>query len=168
LQRSMSAKQATKVYFCRHAQSTFNSSGDNSPDVPLSSAGEAQARQLSGHFSLVLCSPMRRAQLTLRLSEITYDRLETVQELREQLNEGSDLLPGEGYEKLGESDASLASRVSQVRNRLLQELADNKSQADFRILVVSHLFTGYALFQACGVRSPDLRNAKIVPLPGLH
>ncbi len=56
-----------------------------------------QASRVSGHYELVLCSPMRRARQTLKYSNITYDKLEILHEAREKRRVQSDYLEGEDY-----------------------------------------------------------------------
>ena len=62
--------KGAELYFTRHAESQGNV-GSNTIDSPLTPAGIEQAKLLSGHFDLVVVSPLRRAQETLHYSRIT-------------------------------------------------------------------------------------------------
>jgi len=44
-------------------------------DSPLSEEGIRQAKQMEGHFDLVLCSPCRRTKETLHHSKVTFDKV---------------------------------------------------------------------------------------------
>lgn len=64
------------IVFIRHATSTYNESGDESPNVPLSENGKQQAKtKLIGKVNLVLCSTMKRARQTLDESSIEYEEV---------------------------------------------------------------------------------------------
>ena len=64
-----------KLYLIRHGETEWSLSGQHtgSTDIPLTSHGEEEARQLAPRligirFSAALCSPRRRAQVTCELA----------------------------------------------------------------------------------------------------
>jgi len=118
-----------EVHLLRHAQSIANMSYTTQKNVPLSEKGFRQASSLSGHFDIVLCSPMLRARQTLEHSKITYDKLVIVHEAKEVINDPSDCLDDEPMHQ--ESDKSSRARASIVYNALKQY----KGQT---VLLVSH------------------------------
>ena len=70
------------LWLVRHGETEWSRSGKHTgrTDVPLTDAGEAQARALRDLLAhvdpaLVLCSPRRRAQDTARLAGLTVDEL---------------------------------------------------------------------------------------------
>ncbi len=70
-----------QVTLLRHAESMANVANTmgkepiNMYDAPLSDEGKQQASRVTGHYDVVLCSPMRRTRETLQNSSITYDKL---------------------------------------------------------------------------------------------
>ena len=69
------------ILVVRHGQTTWSLSGQHtgSTDIPLTAAGEAQARGLAPVFAdrdvaLVLTSPRERARRTAELAGLTADR----------------------------------------------------------------------------------------------
>ncbi|PAA88139.1 hypothetical protein BOX15_Mlig020676g2, partial [Macrostomum lignano] len=153
------------VYFCRHAESTYNAHGDSSPDVPLSERGRAQAKALSGHYHIVLCSPMQRARQTIELSKITYSKMLVVPELREVVSVSSDHL---AHERSWHETGSQAQERCAAVLQLLKSEAAAAAGGSPRILLVSHCVFGGRLYAHCNAdspRCPKLRNAAIVPFP---
>ena len=63
----------TKVYFIRHAESTWNAFGDRSKDTPITDKGKEQAKQVSGFVHTVICSNLQRAKQTLEHSNLKYN-----------------------------------------------------------------------------------------------
>ena len=68
----------TMLYLVRHGETEWSRNGRHTSvtDLPLTPAGEEQARALRGHldpkdFPLVLCSPRRRARHTAELAGFT-------------------------------------------------------------------------------------------------
>jgi broad specificity phosphatase PhoE len=138
-----------ELYLVRHGETEWSRARRHTgrTDVPLSPAGEAEARALGAHLDglevdRVLASPMRRATTTARLAGFG-DRLETTRALLEfdygdyeglttpQIRAGRpdwdlfrDGCPG------GETAAAVAARA----RRLLAELADG----DGRVMLFGH------------------------------
>lgn len=103
-------------------------------DPSLNEVGLNEANLLSGHFDVVLCSPLTRARDTLKHSGITYQKLILVDEAREVMHNVQDLmvddnLPDNYTESYNESD----NRVS----ALLTIVHDNYDPS-LRMLLVSH------------------------------
>ncbi len=44
-------------------------------DSPLTEEGKLQASRVTGHYDVVLCSPLKRTRETLENSKITYNKL---------------------------------------------------------------------------------------------
>lgn len=131
-----SYKHPAGVTLLRHAETDFNTGADKtSRNVSINSVGEAQATALTGHFDIVLCSPMRRCKQTLTLSSITYDTLEECAACREHIVNACDLLEGEDEALVGESEASILARVAAVKATVWDLV---KAQPALRVLVVSH------------------------------
>lgn len=63
------------IRLIRHAESTWNSIGDKSRDVSLSTNGKKQASMLEGEFDVVVCSTLKRARETLDNSKIIYKNI---------------------------------------------------------------------------------------------
>ena len=61
-----------RIYLLRHAQSEFNAGNKDVFDAPLTEIGKQQAAALTGHFHKVLCSPLTRAQHTLKMSQVNF------------------------------------------------------------------------------------------------
>ena len=124
----------TKVTFIRHAQSTFNAYGDQSPDVPITDHGRTVANeQLHGHYSLVVCSTLLRAKQPLEASRITYDTLVFTDDCRETLDGNpANCKQGEDPATI-ETPEQLAARSSRLGNALLEHAKTHDT-----IAVVSH------------------------------
>ena len=94
--------------------------------------GRQQAATLTGHYPLVLVSPLQRARQTLLYSDysrITYDRVEVSDLVREQRVDACDFLVGE--ELHVESDEELMHRGDQLLQRLRRSPYES-------VLVISH------------------------------
>jgi len=114
----------------RHAASVFNDEGTDLPDCGLSARGAAQARALTGHYDLVVVSPLKRARHTLELSRITFSESLTLGCAREVVTDLCDCLPGETF--VPETPTSVAARIAEL-TRLLASWVDTRS-----VLVISH------------------------------
>lgn len=117
-----------QITLLRHAESEFNVGISDEPDVDLTDKGRLQAASLTGHYDLVLCSPLRRCLETLTRSNITYDEFRIEPLLREQITNQSDLLPGETFEL--ESEEHLLDRIEKITLSLKGERGS--------ILLVTH------------------------------
>ena len=71
-----------RIEFLRHGESTAQASHrpNDMYDAPLTEQGRSQAAGVTGHYDVVLCSPLARARQTLEHSNITYSQLEIIQE----------------------------------------------------------------------------------------
>jgi broad specificity phosphatase PhoE len=119
-----------RVTFLRHTESEFNSDPSSTTrDCPLTEFGRQQAAALTGHYPLVLVSPLLRAQQTLQHSRITFDRAEVSHLVREHRVDACDFLVGE--ELLVETDEELMHRGDQLLRRLRHLPYDS-------VLVISH------------------------------
>jgi broad specificity phosphatase PhoE len=118
------------VTFLRHTESEFNRDPTcPTRDCALTETGRQQAATLTGHYPLVLVSPLQRARQTLQYSRITYDRVEVSDLVREQRVDACDFLVEE--ELRVESDEELMHRG----NQLLQRLRHSPYES---VLVISH------------------------------
>ena len=129
-----------RIYFTRHAQSWANV-GHQTIDSSLSREGEKQAAQLEGHFNLILCSPLRRTVETLHHSQLSYDELRIIPELREVRHAISDCLPLEYRPSKGEfvkeSDAELRLRCRIFHSILEHACHQRPGQS---ILIIGHAY----------------------------
>ena len=112
------------IYFVRHAQSHGNIGKYDEFDTSLSDLGKIQASKLSGHYDLVLCSPLERTQSTLKSSQLTYDKLIITNNLREFIENKNSITPDEvdNYIKNGifaaESFKTIQERIEKAMSRL--------------------------------------------------
>ncbi len=130
------------VYLLRHAESrhnvsvrTYSNSDFREVDVDLSAHGERQARNVTGEYDLVLCSPLKRTRRTLELSKIKYKELKIVPEARELVGSQCDCLEGENF-ITPESHIQMKERMVRLKQRISEEAESGK-----KILLVSHYFT---------------------------
>jgi broad specificity phosphatase PhoE len=121
------------IHFCRHGESLGNIAVFHGPDSPLSSNGREQAKLLSGHYDLILISPLRRTLETLLYSGITYDKVSIDYSLRERIFGRTDLLPNE--ELKVESDHDFWRRTHEFTELLKQE-----TQKHQKILIIGHSY----------------------------
>lgn len=126
------------VWMLRHAQSTHNASKGliDVYDADITPLGEQQASKVSGHFDLVLVSPMRRTRRTLECSRITYTHRVHVEEAREWIGTRSDLLEGESEALCQEPLAQWHARIISLREMLRSMATSGK-----RVLLVAHYYT---------------------------
>ncbi len=101
-------------------------------DAALTEEGKMQASMVTGHFDLVLCSPMKRARQTLKHSKITYDKLEILHEAREKKRVQSDFMEGENFSK-EETPREFLKRVNKLRETLLEYCSEYD-----KVLLVTH------------------------------
>jgi len=130
---------SVKVAFFRHAPSTYNISGDLSPNVPTTNDGKILAKCMKGHVDLVICSTLRRARETLDHSEIVYKRVVYTDLCRELLDGNtSNLYNGEN--NTIESLSDIDYRINKFKEFILQqpEATINGGSDQPRIAVISH------------------------------
>jgi len=121
------------LYFLRHAESTANSGEKDELDVGLSENGFQQAKLLEGNYDLIICSPLRRAQHTLKESQMQYKYLLTSHLCRERIFGIRDILPGENFYL--ESDQDFDHRVNEFKKYL-----ENVKLIYEKILVIGHSY----------------------------
>jgi broad specificity phosphatase PhoE len=120
------------ITLIRHAESTFNTHGDKSPDCPLSSRGRRQASRIQGMYDVVVCSPLKRARQTLEASKIQYGEVIFSDLCRELMDRNP--INWYPHEKRSlESKRQIRERVSTFRD-LIKTLSKRYS----RIAVISH------------------------------
>jgi len=123
-----------KVHFLRHAESTHNASKGEveQVDADLSPLGEEQAREVKGEYDLVLCSPLRRTKRTVELSQLKYNEIKYLTDLREVRFTSAELMEGENY-ALPETTENASERVRRLKEQLKKELSSGRN-----ILVATH------------------------------
>ena len=122
------------ITLMRHAESEAAAQYKDMFDSSLSERGKMQAAEVSGHFDLVICSPLCRTKETVDHSKITYDKLMTVEEAREiKMNTKYNFLKGE--EIIRESKEEFVKRMDKLEEMLL-----DLSKSYKEILVVCHAF----------------------------
>ena len=152
-----------EIYFIRHGQSVANVGPDDLYDSRLTSIGICQAQEVSGHFDLVLCSPLRRTMETLHYSKITYKELIVEHSLREIAQSiGSLLLFEKRHEPFQEESLDNFWKRSQQFHNILENHCEKLKSAggSKKILIVGHAFFFNAWFRkGC---FPCLENAKLI------
>ena len=133
----------------QHGQSVFEALGRSKPNCSLSATGIKQAQLLRGHFCHVVCSPMLRAQQTLKLSRLTYSSYETDDDAREKRDNVCDFMSHEPA--LRESHIAFATRMQ----RLNVKLCSLESVHD-QVLLVCHAYVILALQR--------IRNQQSLPI----
>uniref|UniRef100_A0A7M5X134 Uncharacterized protein n=1 Tax=Clytia hemisphaerica TaxID=252671 RepID=A0A7M5X134_9CNID len=127
-------KRMKVVDLLRHAQTNFNIKKDViSKNIPINSTGlkQCQESEISKHYEMVVCSPMRRCKETLaNIQGITYNQIVHSDLCREHQIANCDFLEHED-ENILESEEELLNRVEKFRQFLLTLKED-------KILVVSH------------------------------
>ncbi len=121
-----------EISFLRHAESLHNCCESNEPNVGLSAKGIRQASKLSGHYDIVICSPLRSCLDTIVNSKITYDQLLIDYLVRELVEEPCDILDNEIFDI--ETEDNLLKRIYFFKQNM-KLLYGNKK---LNILVVTH------------------------------
>ena len=118
----------------RHGESVGNASAipNFMYDSPLSDVGKEQVKNISGHFDIVLCSPMLRAKQTLSCSKITYGTVETIMDAREKMRDKGDFLEGEDFTRQ-ETIEEFISRMKKLKFFLKQYCKTN-----INVLLICH------------------------------
>jgi broad specificity phosphatase PhoE len=120
------------VHICRHAQSLYNKYRTQEIDCSITALGRVQASELTGHYSLVIMSPMIRTQQTLQHSLVTYDQILIEPLIREKRNSICDFMIDEDITEI-ETETSVQQRVKEFNIKLKQYVLQYPS-----ILIVSH------------------------------
>ena len=124
-----------KVYFIRHAQSTWNAYGDLSKDTPITDKGKEQAKQVSGFVHTVICSNLLRAKETLAHSNLKYNDV-IYTDLCREIKGGTpcDYLHHEDV-NYHESNNDLVTRLAELKE-IINELT--KDDPNKIIGIISH------------------------------
>ena len=102
----------SRIFLLRHGESEFNAGNFDVHDARLTDLGKRQASKVTGHFDIVLCSPLTRAKQTLQFSAVTYDQFQEIPDARERKKDKSDFFPFE--ETKPESIKELIGRVRRL------------------------------------------------------
>lgn len=121
-----------KVDFLRHAESIFNANLTSEKDCDLTQKGYEQALNVEGEYDVVICSIMRRTQLTLQNSKLKYGRVIYTDLCREKRQDICDYLPHED-EIDKESWEELEYRIKSFTYFLKSQVSPYQT-----VLVVSH------------------------------
>ena len=103
-----------KVIFLRHAQTNFNIGKSNCKDESVNEYGKVTCRKLTGHYSTIISSSMKRCLETLEYSQISYDKLIISDLCREHKTDLCDFKQDEPY--VIESESELLERVVKFRD----------------------------------------------------
>lgn len=115
----------------RHATSIYNQTKADIIDCELSQDGIKQASQLTGHYDLVITSPLKRSIQTLEYSQITYNERKVLDLIREYKTDKCDFLEGELIIK--ESEEDLKKRLD-----IFKDFVDYIIIKYNTILIISH------------------------------
>ena len=131
-------------------------------DPKLTNKGRNQAKKVSGHFDVVLCSTLTRAKETLELSNVSYDHAVFSDLVREFRTAKCDFFEHE-VELEQETEEELAWRIKKVMEHIASLLCTSPS---CRILIVGHrMFFKYMMDKHnCMREGPILGNAKMTKL----
>lgn len=135
------------IRLIRHAESTWNSSGDRSRNVPITEKGKEQAAALKGEYDLVVCSTLRRARQTLDHSNIKYSKViftELCREIRDD-NEGNCY---NGETQLRETEEEVTERIAEFNQYLKELQKEYKNIAVICHSVFLHKYSGF-WYQNC-------------------
>ena len=124
-----------KVYFLRHAQSTWNAHKEWARDVPITDEGKEQAKKVVGFVHTVICSPLKRAKQTLKNSNLLYDKIIHSESCREIKN-GTlcDYLEGEDANYC-ETVEDIDKRINDLKNIIFELKKENPNML---VGIVSH------------------------------
>ena len=120
-----------QLYVLRHGQSEYNATRADVYDTKLTELGKQQASKVTGHFDLVVCSPLARTRQTLEYSQITYQRLLHCEECRSLKTHKSDFYPHE--EIKFETEREIKERMA----KMVEILRGYAKEVD-KLLFVGH------------------------------
>jgi broad specificity phosphatase PhoE len=126
----------TKYTFVRHAEP--DKIAKYNPGLTIE--GITAASELTGHFDLVICSPMERCLQTLSKSQITYEEMMISPLMQERRFAGRDdlhLMPPALQESYTESDEYFFGRVKEF-TRLMNMI--DRVYAGKSILLIGHAY----------------------------
>lgn len=120
------------IKFLRHCEAFHNINNNyyEHNDTSLTPNGVDQAEKLTGHYDLILCSPMRRCKETLLYSNITHNKVYICNLFREYKTHNCDLMHSE--EKEFESEFEILNRISLI-DTYISDLPRDKN-----ILIITH------------------------------
>ena len=140
-----------KIYLIRHAETLYNAdlSYLYTNDVPLTPYGCLQASLLTGHYDVVIVSPLKRTQMTFEHSQIIGDSVYVEPRVREHIAYQCDRQVEENIEL--ETEHDVKRRCSQFRDYL------RLTYTNQRICIVTHTnwikffleINGYELLGDC-------------------
>ena len=141
-----------KVDFLRHAESIFNATLTSEKDCELTQKGYEQAAKIEGEYDVVICSIMKRTQLTFQRSKIIYGRVIYTDLCREKRQDICDSLPFED-ETIKETEEELQYRIKKFCMFVKSQVSPFQT-----VLVVSH---GDFIHTIGGKTKPYPQNAEI-------
>lgn len=141
-------------FVLRHAESTSNNGEIDCKDPLLSKNGINQCKQINGFYDLIIMSPLRRTQETLKYSNITYKNMIITDLCRERIFHIRDLKIKENDSEKNESDLEYNNRVNEFKNFLLSIKKDNIYE---KILIVSHSYFCTSL-GIWGLKNAEIRE----------
>lgn len=115
----------------RHCEALDNVTDKYGKDTKLTYKGILQAREISGYYDYVLCSPMARCKETLINSKIDYKYFKTTHLLREYVKDICDLTKNEKIYK--ETENELIKRVDELKCYLKSDEFEG-----MKILLITH------------------------------
>jgi broad specificity phosphatase PhoE len=131
------------ISIVRHMESEFNKTNIDNINCGITEKGKDDAKKLSGHYDLVLVSPLKRCQETLQYSNITYDQKIIVDLLREYKVNRCDFLENE--EIIFEIEKEIIMRINEFKTLLrgifegiVEGIKIKGNYKDIKILVISH------------------------------
>lgn len=101
-------------------------------NCPLTPKGITQSQKLTGHFDLIICSPLRRCKDTLKYSNIKGSKTEFTELCREKMLNFADLTENDNID-YRETDDKFIKRCKEFHEYLKYQ-----SQHYDKILVISH------------------------------
>lgn len=120
------------ITYLRHCESTFNVDPLNDEyDCDLSPNGKIHASQLTGYYDVVICSSLKRAQKTLELSEIKYDKIFVTDLCREVRIDLCDFKQNENI--YFEDDEQIELRIKEFKEFIKNNVNQNET-----CLIISH------------------------------
>ena len=139
-----------KVFFIRHAESTWNAWGDKSKNSHITDKGKQQSSEVKGNFDLVICSNLTRAKETLEYSNLNYKEV-IYSDLCMEIKNGSpcDYFQDEHVKIEGDK---VNDRILELKNFIVEQSKIHKT-----IGIISH---------HCFVKKitgVGLRNCQIIP-----
>ncbi|AYV75658.1 MAG: phosphohistidine phosphatase [Terrestrivirus sp.] len=114
----------------RHVESEYNKTGVDTRNCNITEKAKEDASKITGHYHIILQSPLKRCEQTLHYSRLTYDKLIVLDIIREHKLAECDFMEDE--DKIIEQEYEVLDRVEQFK-KYLKELPDNQE-----ILVITH------------------------------